>query len=111
MAAGLADPPAAEVLAVALMLMLTYSLVASASAFAPPTISLISWVISACRALLASLLSCSISSLALSVADFIARRRAAISDAADSSSAWNSLLSTYHGSSALRTSSGEGSNS
>src|ERR1035438_7548895 len=60
----------------------------SASALAPPTISLISWVISACRALFASRVNCSSRSLALSVADFIARRRAAISDAALSSNAW-----------------------
>src|SRR5262249_45857500 len=60
----------------------------SASALAPPTISLISWVISAWRALLASRVNCSSRSLALSVADFIARRRAAISEAAASSSAW-----------------------
>src|SRR5215470_17068426 len=85
--------------------------VASASALAPPTISLISWVISACLALLASRLSCSISSLALSVADFMARRREAISAAAASSSAWKIRLSTYHGSSASSTPSGDGSNS
>src|SRR5262249_50200610 len=84
---------------------------ASASALAPPTISLISWVISACRALLASRVNCSSRSLALSVADFIARRRAAISEAAASSSAWEIRLSTYQGSSASSTSGGEGSNS
>ena len=61
--------------------------VASASAFAPPTISLISWVISAWRAWLACRVNVLMSSSALSVADFMARRRAACSDAADSSSA------------------------
>ena len=60
---------------------------APASALAPPTISLISWVISACRALFASRVSVSIRSFALSVAAFIARRREASSDAAASSSA------------------------
>src|SRR4029077_15242027 len=78
-------------------------LIVSASALAPPTISLISCVISACLALLASLVSASSSSLALSVADFIARRRAAISAAAESSSAWKIRLSTYHGNSASST--------
>src|SRR4029077_15348293 len=60
---------------------------APTSAPAPPTISLISWVISACRALFASRVSVSIRSFALSVAAFIARRREASSDAAASSSA------------------------
>src|SRR5450755_1797624 len=60
----------------------------SAIASAPPTISLISWVISAWRALLASRVKSSSRSLALSVADFMARRRDAISAAAASSSAW-----------------------
>src|SRR6266571_6938068 len=85
--------------------------IVSASALAPPTISLISWVISAWRALFASRVSCSSRSLALSVADFMARRLAAISAAADSSSAWKILLSTYHGSRAFSTVSGDGSNS
>src|SRR6266496_4212708 len=85
--------------------------IVSASALAPPTISLITWVISAWRALFASRVSCSSKSLALSVADFIARRRAAISAAADSSSAWKILLSTYHGSRASSTAPGDGSNS
>ena len=56
---------------------------ASARALAPPTISLISWVISAWRAALASRERLLMSSPALSVADFIARRRAACSEAAD----------------------------
>ena len=73
--------------AVAVMVILTTSCVAAASASAPPTISLISWVISAWRAWLASRVSVLISSSALSVADFIARRRDAISEAAESSSA------------------------
>ena len=46
--------------------------VASASALAPPTISLISWVIPACRAWLAVRVYFSMRSSALSVADFIA---------------------------------------
>ena len=61
--------------------------VASARALAPPTISLISWVISACRAALASRESDLMSSSALSVADFIARRVAACLEAAACSSA------------------------
>src|ERR1019366_5093895 len=85
--------------------------IVSARALAPPTISLISWVISAWRAVFASRVSASSRSLALSVADFIARRLAAISAAAASSSAWKILLSTYHGSSASSTCSGDGSNS
>ena len=48
-------------------------LAASASAFAPPTISLISWVIWACRSRLASSVRALMRSSALSVADFIAR--------------------------------------
>jgi hypothetical protein len=51
-------------------------------ALAPPTISLISWVISAWRAWLASRVYFLMSSSALSVADFIARWRAASSEAA-----------------------------
>ncbi len=51
------------------------------------------------------------SSSALSVADFIARRRAACSDAAASSSAVYTMFSTYCGSSALSTASASGSNS
>src|SRR6202042_524331 len=57
-------------------------LIDSASALAPPTISLISWVISACRALFASRESRSMRSFAFSVAAFMARRRAASSEAA-----------------------------
>src|SRR5205823_11698563 len=58
-----------------------------ARASAPPTISLISVVISSCRARFACLVRILMSSSALSVAAFIARRRAAFSDAADSSNA------------------------
>ena len=46
-AAGASEPLARWSLSVALIMLLTYSLLASASAFAPPTISLISCVISA----------------------------------------------------------------
>jgi hypothetical protein len=59
----------------------------AASASAPPTISLISCVISACRAWLASLVYVLMSSSALSAADFMARRRDADSAAAASSNA------------------------
>ena len=59
------------------------SLPAEASASAPPTISEISWVISAWRAALAARVRLLMSSSALSVAAFMARRRAADSDAAD----------------------------
>src|SRR4029453_19653120 len=63
---------------------LSYSLPASAAAnaFAPPTISLISCVISACLAAFASLVSVRMNSFALSGAAFIARRRDACSAAA-----------------------------
>src|SRR5207302_10084319 len=61
------------------------SLPVFARASAPPTISMISWVISACRAEFASRVRDLISSSALSLADFIARCRAACSDAAASS--------------------------
>ena len=109
---AVAPAPETALSVVAVMMALTrFRRVSSASALAPPTISLISWVISACRALLASLVSTSIRSLALSVADFIARRLAAISAAADSSRAWYSRFSTYHGSSASSTASADGSNS
>src|SRR5207247_5281584 len=47
---------------------------AAASAFAPPTISLISWVIAACRAEFISRVRSLIISSALSVAAFMARR-------------------------------------
>ncbi len=60
---------------------------ASARAFAPPTISLISWVIWAWRSRLASSVSALMRSSALSVADFMARRRDADSDAEASSNA------------------------
>ena len=56
-------------------------------ASAPPTISMVSVVISSWRARLACRVWTLMSSSALSVAAFIARRRAAFSDAADSSSA------------------------
>ncbi len=72
---------------------------ASASAFAPPTISLISWVIWACRSRLAIRVRALMRSSALSVADFIARRRDADSDAAASSSAAKMRVATYRGSS------------
>src|SRR5580693_2197954 len=85
--------------------------VVSVSALAPPTISLISCVISACRALLASRVRLSTRSLALSVAAFMALRRDAISAAEASSRAWKMRLSTYHGSSASSTSCADGSNS
>src|SRR5690606_19175200 len=55
---------------------------ASASALAPPTISLISWVMPAWRAWFASRVYFWMSSSALSVADFIAFWRAASSEAA-----------------------------
>ena len=58
---------------------------AETSASAPPTISLISWVISAWRAWLACRERFLASSSALSEADFIARRRDADSEAAASS--------------------------
>ena len=58
----------------------------SASAEAPPTISEISWVISAWRAWLASRVRRSISCCALSVADFMARCLLASSDALELSS-------------------------
>jgi hypothetical protein len=64
------------------MISLSFSL-ALGQGVAPPTISLISWVISAWRAWLASRVYFLMSSSALSVADFIARWRAASSDAAD----------------------------
>ena len=67
---------------------------ASARAAAPPTISLISWVISACRAEFAARVSDLMSSSALSVAAFMARRRDADSDAAASRSAANTRVST-----------------
>src|SRR4051812_8206462 len=63
------------------------SLPAAVSAFAPPTISEISWVICAWRAWFISRVRLPTSSFALSDAAFIAVRRAASSDAADSSSA------------------------
>ena len=80
-------PPAAGGLrcssvTVAVMVSLYLLYLASARALAPPTISLISWVISAWRAWLASRVYFLMSSSALSVADFIARWRAASSDAA-----------------------------
>ena len=56
-------------------------------ASAPPTISAISWVIWDCRARLASRLSDLIISSALSVAAFMATRRATCSQAADSTRA------------------------
>ena len=58
---------------------------AETSASEPPTISLISWVISAWRAWLACRERFLASSSALSEADFIARRRDADSEAAASS--------------------------
>src|SRR5699024_3675580 len=60
----------------------------SARALAPPEISEIAWVISACRAWLASRVYFLMSSSALSVADFMARWRAASSEAA----AWRRQL-------------------
>src|SRR5690606_12945324 len=63
------------------------SLPAAARALAPPTISLISWVISACRAEFISRVRVRSISSALSVALFMARRRAADSLAAASMSA------------------------
>src|SRR5690606_38336538 len=60
------------------------SLPAAARALAPPTISLISWVISACRTEFISRVRVRSISSALSVALFIARRRAADSLAAAS---------------------------
>ena len=64
---------------------MSHSLEARASA--PPTISMISVVISSWRARLACRVSTLMSSSALSVAAAIARCRAAFSEAADSSSA------------------------
>ena len=64
-----------------------HSSAAAARASAPPTISMISVVISSWRARFACRVRILISSSALSVAAFIARRRAAFSEAADSSSA------------------------
>src|SRR5271156_2377942 len=74
-------------------------LAASASAFAPPTISLISWVIWAWRSRLASSVRALMRSSALSLADFIARWRDASSDAADSSSAAYTRVVRYRGNS------------
>ena len=71
--------------------------------FRAPTISMISWVISACRAWLYSRVRSSISSEALSVAAFIARRRDACSEAAASSMAVNTRAPTYRGSRASST--------
>ena len=82
----------------------------AASASAPPTISMISVVISSCRARFAWRVRILMSSSALSVAAFIARRRAAFSDAADSSSAAYTLVTTYCGSRWSRICSGSGSN-
>src|SRR4029078_11474948 len=81
------------------------SLPAAASAFAPPTISLISWVIAACRAEFMSRVYFLINSSALSVALFSARRRAADSLAAESSNAANRRVLMYLGSSASSSSS------
>src|SRR5450631_3177201 len=86
------------------------SYLADARASTPPTISLISWVISAWRAWLASRVYLRMSSSALSVADFIARWRAASSEAADCSSALKSRAVTYFGNNASRTCSALGSN-
>ena len=57
------------------------------SASAPPTISMISVVMASCRARFITRLSLMIISSALSVADFMARWRAACSEAAASSRA------------------------
>ena len=84
---------------------------ASASALTPPTISLISWVMPAWRAWLATRVYFLMSSSALSVADFIAFCRAASSEAAAWSSAKKIRLWTYCGSSPSSTASGDGSNS
>src|SRR5690606_39908474 len=79
------------------------------TAAAPPTISEISWVIAACRALLWTRLSVSISLVALSLADFIATMRAACSDATFSITAWYTSDSTYRVSTWLSTPSASGS--
>ena len=71
---------------ISLTLRQSWPALASASALTPPTISLISWVIPAWRAWLAIRVYFLMSSSALSVADFIARCRAASSEAA----AWSS---------------------
>src|SRR6201993_4732390 len=83
---------------------------ARASAFAPPTISLISWVIWACRSRLASSVSALMRSSALSLADFIARWRDASSDAADSSNAAYTRVVRYRGNSASNSVVASGSN-
>src|ERR1700722_11408209 len=85
-------------------------LAASASAFAPPTISLISWVIWACRSRLASSVSALMRSSALSLADFIARWREASSDAADSSNAAYTRVAWYRGNSTTNSVVASGSN-
>src|SRR5919204_6090330 len=87
-----------------------HSLVACASASAPPTISMISVVISSWRARFAWRVRTLMSSSALSVAAAIARRRAAFSEAADSSSAAYTFVTTYCGSRWSRICSGSGSN-
>ena len=55
---------------------------------------MISLVISVCLAWLATRVNDLMRSSAFSVAALMARRRAACSDAADSSSAWNTRVST-----------------
>src|SRR5690606_10784116 len=70
---------------------------ASARALTPPTISLISWVMPAWRAWLATRVYFLMSSSALSVADFMAFCRAASSEAAAWSSAKKIRLWTYCG--------------
>src|ERR1700730_5096302 len=85
-------------------------LAASASAFAPPTISLISWVIWAWRSRLASRVRALMRSSALSLADFIARWRDASSDAADSSSAAYTRVVRYRGNNASNSVVASGSN-
>src|SRR5256885_6544871 len=77
-------------------------------ASAPPTISASSWVICAWRARLKVRRSTSRMSPALSVAFFIAVRRAPCSPAAVSTSARYIWLFTYRGSRASRIASGDG---
>src|SRR5215472_13693122 len=76
------------------------------AAAAPLTISMISFVILACRARFMASVSESIMSVALLVADSMAVMRAACSAATDSSKAWKIPMPTYFGSSERNSSAG-----